>query len=203
VARRPIHSSWWDAAAWARGAAAVRFVARALALGALALALVQPAGAGASARDAGAVKARMLCDFARFVRWPDASFERTGGQLVFTVIGHDAVTEALAGATASSINGHPVSVRTARRVEDTAGGQVIYIAASEFAKAPEVLRRAAGSPVLTVADRAGFVEHGGMVDFDDAPDHERFEINQARAEKAGLKISARLLAVARVVDEAP
>ena len=47
------------------------------------------------------------------------------------------------------------------------------------------------------------VVRGGMVDFALELDKVRFEINQTRAEKAGLKISAKLLALARVVDATP
>jgi len=67
----------------------------------------------------------------------------------------------------------------------------------------EVLRAMEGSPSLTVADSTGFVALGGMVDFADANARIRFEINQARAEHAGLKISAKLLMLARVVDNSP
>jgi hypothetical protein len=79
----------------------------------------------------------------------------------------------------------------------------VYIATSEASRTPEVLRVVQGSPSLTVADTAGFVERGGMVDFSGVSDRVQFEVNQGRAERAGLKISAKLLALARVVDATP
>jgi hypothetical protein len=154
--------------------------------------------------DSRIIKADMLYNFAKFVKWPDSSFQNTQGQLVFTILGEDPLAEALASTLSTrSVNGHPVFVRMVRRVADTAGSQVVYIAMSEAARAPEVLHLVQGSPALTVADSSGFVERGGMVDFSDATDHVQFEINQTRVERAGLKISAKLLALARVVDATP
>lgn len=162
------------------------------------------AQAGSPPTDSRIIKADMLYNFAKFVKWPDSSFQNTQGQLVFTILGEDPLAEALASTLSTrSVNGHPVFVRLVRRVADTAGSQVVYIAMSEAARAPEVLHLVQGSPALTVADSSGFVERGGMVDFSDATDHVQFEINQTRVERAGLKISAKLLALARVVDATP
>ena len=53
--------------------------------------------------------------------------------------------------------------------------------------------------MLTVGDCHGFVAAGGMVDFVTENNRLRFEIAPNRAEQVGLKISAKLLALARVV----
>ena len=98
-----------------------------------------------------------------------------------------------------SVNGKPVFVRFARRVQDVRGCQIVYIAASEIAHVPEVVIALKGTPTLTLADTDGFAAHGGMVGFSGAAPNFRFEICQSRAEQAGLKISSRLLALAHVV----
>ena len=178
-----------------------------IALAGLILALAGPgaiAHASPAAPDPREIKADMLFNIAKFIRWPDSSFEKTEGQLVFTILGVDPLAEALAAnLSTKTINGHPVFVRVVRRIQDTAGSQILYIASSESGRMAEVLRAVEGSSALTVADSSGFVGAGGMVDFSDVKTRIRFEINQARAERAGLKISAKLLALARVVDASP
>ncbi|HVP69879.1 MAG TPA: YfiR family protein, partial [Gemmatimonadaceae bacterium] len=155
-------------------------------------------------RDPREVKAEMLYNIAKFIKWPESSFAKSDGQLVFTILGDDALAEALAANLSTrTVNGRPVFVRMVRRVQDAAGSQIVYIASSESSRMNEVLRAMEGSPSLTVADSTGFVALGGMVDFADANARIRFEINQARAEHAGLKISAKLLMLARVVDNSP
>jgi hypothetical protein len=51
-----------------------------------------------------------------------------------------------------------------------------------------------------VADDGTFLDRGGMLQFANGEQRERFEINVGRAERAGLKLSSKLLAIARVVE---
>ncbi len=169
-----------------------------------AAATLWPATAGADQAEQNEIKANMLWNIAKFVRWPDGAFDKTRGQLVFTILGEDPLAEALAVTLSTkTINGRPVFVHFARRAQDAAGSQILYIAASEHGRIDEVLKAIDGSWMLTVADSSGFAVRGGMVDFALELDKVRFEINQVRAEKAGLKISAKLLALAHVVEATP
>ena len=165
-------------------------------------ALAGSAGASlAEPPDPNTVKAEMLCNMAKFVQWPDAIMAANRGQLVVAVLGEDDLAASIASVLSSrSVNGKPVFVRFARRVQDIRGCQIVYIAASEIAHAPEVVEALRGTPTLTLADTDGFAAHGGMVDFSGVVPNLRFEICQTRAEQAGLKISSRLLALARVVQ---
>lgn len=169
----------------------------------LAAALLVPARP-ARAVDSGAAKAEMLWNVAKFIQWPEASLASANGQLVFTILGEDDLAAELAGLLSTkTINGKPVFVRFARRPQDARGSQILYIASSEQERMPEVLAAIDGTPVLTVGDTPAFAVHGGMVGFTTERGRVRFEINQAHAERTGLRISAKLLALARVVEEAP
>ncbi|HEU5335061.1 MAG TPA: YfiR family protein, partial [Terriglobales bacterium] len=55
-------------------------------------------------------------------------------------------------------------------------------------------------PVLTVGDSGDFLPLGGVINFVVEQDRVRFEISLAAAQRQRLKISSKLLAVARVVD---
>lgn len=58
---------------------------------------------------------------------------------------------------------------------------------------------AADSPVLTVGERDNFAQDGGMIGFCLEQNKIRFEINLDAAERAKLRISSRLLALAKTV----
>lgn len=149
------------------------------------------------------VKADMLWKIAKFVDWPEAAFNRSG-QLVFAILGEDELAAVLASSLSTrTINGKQVFVRFVRRPQDAQGAQILYVSASERERLPEVLRALEGTSTLTVADVPGFVAHGGMVDFISEADRVRFQINPGRAQRAGLKISAKLLALAKVVEDGP
>ena len=168
------------------------------------LGLVALAAAPARGADVNEVKADMLWNIAKFIQWPETAFARGESDFVFTILGDDSLAEALAARLSTrTLNGRPVFVRVVGRVQDVVGSQILYIAAPTLGRLPDVIRELHGRPVLTVANASGFVEAGGMVDFVAEDDKVRFEIHQARAEKTGLKISARLLALARVVEPDP
>lgn len=168
------------------------------------LAISWPAGQAAAAPpDVNAIKADMLCNLARFVQWPDTMVALNKGQLVVAVLGEDDLAGTIASVLSTrSVNGKPVFVRFARRVQDVRGCQIVYIANPELAHLSDVVEALRGTPTLTLADLEGFASRGGMVNFAGSAPNIRFEICLTRANRAGLKMSSRLLALAHVVEPA-
>ena len=177
---------------------------RAVVTAALAMLLALASPCLAQAPDASAIKADMVCNLAKFVTWPDGLIAQNRGQLVVAIFGEDDLAVTLASVLSTrSVNGKPIFVRFARRAQDCKGAQIVYIASSESAHVDDVLGFLNGAPTITLADTDGFAKRGGMVNFTGAPPRVRFEISLARAEKSGLRISSRLLAIAHVVDGTP
>jgi hypothetical protein len=160
-------------------------------------------GAQAAATpDVNQTKANMLWNIAKFVEWPALPADKSK-PLVFTILGEDDLAADLAGLLSSrTVNGRPVFVRFARRPQDAKGSQILYLAASESEQMNHVLAAVDSSAVLTVSDAPGFAEHGGMVGFATEGTRVRFEVNLGQAEKNGLKLSAKLLSLARLVNDA-
>jgi hypothetical protein len=91
-----------------------------------------------------------------------------------------------------------------RRIDDLAGVawcRIVFI--TRFAEMePEVVINSLGATsILTVGETAGFAANGGMVNFTGEQSRVRFEINEAAARRAGLKISSKLLRLAELVEE--
>lgn len=158
--------------------------------------------ANAHAANVNQAKANLLYNIAKFVEWPGirAHMDKEV-PLVFTILGEDELAVALAGVLSSkTVNGHPVFVRFARRPQDAKGSQILYVAASEITRMSDVLAVVDTAAVLTVSDAPGFAAHGGMVGFTSEGERVRFEVNLNQAEKTGLKLSAKLLALAKLVE---
>lgn len=167
-----------------------------LAVASLGLALPRPLSA-----DVNQTKANMLWNIAKFVEWPDLETDHRT-PLVFTILGEDDLAAELAGVLSSKlVNGRQVFVRFARRPQDAKGSQILYVAATEVPHMGDVLAAVDSSPTLTVSDAPGFATHGGMLGFSSQGEHVRFEVNLNHAEKSGLKLSAKLLALARLVSD--
>lgn len=146
------------------------------------------------------VKAAFLFHFAQFVEWPPDTFRDPRTPFTYCTVGIDpfrgALEESLSGKT---IQSRPLNVRHLKGIQDTAGCQVLFLGNGERLLLGEAVTNFGGDPVLLVGESEHFVQDGGTIGFCIEDNKIRFEINTAAAEKAKLKISARLLALARTV----
>jgi len=150
------------------------------------------------------VKAAFLYKFAGYVEWPSQVFERPESAFVIGVIGADALGDQLAQIVAGrSIGGRPVAVRTLRRGEPVSGLHILFIGRASGGRPLDVMASAKGRPVLTVTESEDAFALGSMINFVIVEDKVRFDVAPREAELANLKVSARLLSVARKVLAGP
>jgi hypothetical protein len=143
-----------------------------------------------------AVKAAFLPKFLAYVEWPPTLRLPAGAHLNLCVIGTDpfgrALDEAVRG---QQVDGHPVAVKRLPGAQGADGCQAAFVNGSGGRGIAEMLAALQGKPVLTVTDaRAG--PQRGIIHFVLAQGRVRFVIDQAAAQRDGLALSARLLAVA-------
>lgn len=164
--------------------------------------LAWSAAAGAQAAAPGGeteIKAAFLYKFGDFVEWPPQAFADAAAPLVVGVLGSDALAGALERlVTQRSVQGHPVTVRRLRRGEPLAGVHILFAHATD-AELRTLLASAGGQPVLVVTDSEGGLGAGSAINFVVEDERVRFDIAVPAAERAGLRISSRLLSVARRV----
>jgi hypothetical protein len=167
----------------------------------LALALPLAAAAQGDSRPGEAqIKAAFLYKFGDFVQWPPASFARADAPFAIGVMGADDVAAALEQLVANrTVQGHPVVVRRVRPGESLARLHMLFIGQSDAPRLAETLAAAKGQALLTVTESDNALSHGSMINFVAEDQRVRFDIAPASAERGQLKISSRLLAVARRV----
>jgi hypothetical protein len=146
------------------------------------------------------VKAAFLYNFTKFVEWPAASFATPASPILVGIVGEDpfgeTLDQTLRGETA---RGRAFEVRRFRAEDDFTGCHVLFVSRSESRQLETILRRVEGRAVLTVSEEAEFARRGGMIELVVLEQCVRFEINLSALEKAGLKASSKLLAVACAV----
>jgi hypothetical protein len=136
------------------------------------------------------VKAAYLLKFGSYVEWPPQAFEQRDSPFVIGVLAADAVAEEVErAAVAAVVEGRPVQVR---RLDHSDAG-------SRGGQLADTLALARGRPLLTVTESEQALAAGGMINFVIVENKVRFDIALAPAEASQLKISARLLSVARRV----
>jgi hypothetical protein len=146
------------------------------------------------------VKAAFVYKFGDYIEWPASAFADAGSPLNIGVIGADALADELARVSAGrTIGGRAVKVRRLRPGDPLAGLQMIFIGRSSGAQLAAMLGASKGLPALTVTESEDGLKLGSMINFVVVADKVRFDVGLAAAEASRLKISSRLLAVARKV----
>jgi hypothetical protein len=146
------------------------------------------------------LKAAYLFNFLKFVEWPGDPQADPHGHWVIGIVGDnpfsDELTQIISGKT---VQGHELQVRRFQAGEDLLACHVLFISASEKKRLPSMLAALNGSSILTVADMEPFLESGGMIQFVMEEKRVRFGIDVGAAGRARLKVSSKLLSLARTV----
>ncbi|MBI5767275.1 MAG: YfiR family protein [Verrucomicrobia bacterium] len=166
------------------------------------------AGAAEVTPAAGAVeykvKAGYLFHFTRFVEWPAAAQPAPGRPFVIAVLGDEAAARTIAQVLAGkTVDGRPLEVQTAAHDAVPRHAQILFATRSTAHPPGRLRQELGGAPVLLVGETARFAAHGGTIGFVAEEDRILLEICLEHAAAAGLKISAKLASVARLVKPAP
>jgi hypothetical protein len=145
-------------------------------------------------------KANFLATFPSFVDWPESAFTSVQSPFLICVRGDFSFGTSLAElARRASPHGRRVEVRWVHKDEDLRSCHIAFVSHSESKRYAKLLQLLEGTGVLTVGETESFFGAGGAINF--SFDHEtlQFEVNLIAADAAHLKISSRLLALARHV----
>ena len=177
-----------------------------LAVAALATLLVSfpaPDNAEGQAAEEYEVKAAFLYNFTKFVEWPPGAFPDDAAPIVIAVFGPDPFGPTLDDVVAGErAGGRPLVIRRVKNSTDLDGCHVIFVSPPKAEAFLSLVQSFSHLPMLTVGETDGFADLGGIIQFVVRQRKVRFRINIAAAERAGLKMSSRLLNLAEVVGKA-
>lgn len=150
------------------------------------------------------VKVAILRKLTNFVEWPEGLTSSHFSTLGICIVGSDAFSDHLYTLTGQTVRGKKVSVERLHNDHKLPSHcKIVFISRSEHDRLKPVLDNLNKEPVLTVSDQDGFAEKGGMVNLRVVKNKVRFEINVAVVNRAGLRISAKLLRLATLVESKP
>ena len=145
-----------------------------------------------------ALTATYLYKFLSYVEWPPGRFPLADTPLEIGVAGSEAVLAELQGLLASRrVSGRQVLARPITLADPLDRLHVLFVGAE--ARAPQYIERLAAAAVVVVTEGSGGLDAGAMLNFIAIDGRVRFEAAPAAAERAGLKLGARLLSVAERV----
>jgi len=148
------------------------------------------------------VKAAFVLNFAKFVDWPPGAFSSPDAPFQMCVLGDGLIGKPLTELTAGKlIAGRTIQVLHLRSLPEARHCHVLFIHSSEKKRIGAIVDGLRDRPILTVGDTQDFAQAGVMINLYTEDDNIRFEIGLANAESAGLKVSSKLLALARIVKK--
>ena len=145
------------------------------------------------------VKAAFLLNFTKFVDWPAGAFAGADSPIDICILGDDPFGKVLDQMVADEVvGGRRLTAHRIKQLPPPKLCQVVF--GGKSGKELVKILPALGPGVLTVGEGEGFIHEGGMIAFVIENRRVRFEINQRAAANAGIRLSSRLLSVAKSVD---
>ena len=145
-------------------------------------------------------KANFLSKVSGFVEWPADALPLNHGPFLVCVLGSFSFGTSLAELSrGTTVHGGRLEVRWIRKDEESRSCHILFVSQSEQKRYRRVLEKLSGQKVLTVGETPEFLDAGGILCFSMEEGALRFEVNLDEATKSHLKISSRLLALARRV----
>jgi hypothetical protein len=146
------------------------------------------------------VKAAYLFNFLKFVEWPDDPPADPRAKWVIGFVGDTPIGDELNRLVeGKNVLGRDLQVKKFQDSDNLRGCNILFISESEKKRLPSILTALRGSSVLTVADMDNFIGGGGMIQFMVEDARVRVAIDVGATSRAHLKVSSKLLALARVV----
>ena len=163
------------------------------------------------------IKAAFLYNFIKFVDWPKEKIGDANEPITLGIIGKDPFGKAFEPVKDKKVKGKKVTVKRFKSVvelkrlgekgkeelnkqtEATKKCHLLYVCSSEKESLKDIIKTVKDRPVLTVADTAGFLKAGGIINFVMDEQKVRFEISTVAAKRSKLKIRSQLLRLAKKV----
>jgi hypothetical protein len=146
------------------------------------------------------LKAAFIFHFFELVEWPPDALGPDNRPLTLCTLGENPLGGALSAMIEGKMVGtRPVHLRHLGPKPDFQGCQALFVDSDEPTRLPLLIARIKGAPILTVGETEEFVKQGGMIGLCVEGKKVRLEINQDASLRAGLKISSRLLLLAKNV----
>jgi hypothetical protein len=166
----------------------------------LAVVLLLIAAVSPADERAGEIKAAFIYNFAKFVEWPASSFASAETPLYLCTLDVAADRTPLPLLDGRVAQGRVIRMLQVRDLSAVDQCHMLYVpVTTEASRRTALIEALARRAVLTISEDQMFIDQGGMVSLFIDDDRVRFSINLKLAQAAGLKVSARMLQLAREV----
>jgi hypothetical protein len=149
------------------------------------------------------VKAGYIYNFAKFVDWPEQVFQSENSPFIIGIYGEDPFEDALD----QVLKGRKILKRNwiikyYNSPEEVDKCHILIVSNITKYDMVTLFEKIGKEPILTIGDNVEeFCENGGIINFTGRYSRHRFQINNISAARAGIMVSSKLLALAKIITE--
>ncbi len=136
------------------------------------------------------------------MEWPEIPAADAPGKWLIGIVGDSPVGDELARlGEGKNVLGRELQVKKFQSTDNLRTCNILFIAESQRKRLPALITSLRGSSVLTVGETENFISSGGMIQFVVEDARVRISIDVGATGRARLKVSSKLLSLARSVTE--
>jgi hypothetical protein len=146
------------------------------------------------------VKTAFIHNFTKFIDWPPGAFEDENSPFRIGILGTGPIDKPLLNLNGKKAHERSLEVSRVKNLKKVSQYQVIFVNPSENGRLRSILSTLKGTGILTIGDTSGFADQCGVINFYLKSGKIRFEINIEASRRENLRISSKLLRLARIVN---
>lgn len=150
------------------------------------------------------VKAAFIYQFLSYIEWPAGRLAENAPITIGVLGAEHIATELRQIAAGRTVDDHPVQVKVLARNAPLDGVHVLFIGEAAARTQSVLASNAVARRIVTVTENKETTPEGCIINLVMVEGRVRFDVSLPAAQRAGVKLSSRLLSVARAVQgEAP
>jgi uncharacterized protein DUF4154 len=150
------------------------------------------------------IRAAFVFNFVKFTEWPMQAYTDAGSPLTTCFLGADDVRAAFRSISiGKALNGRFLEDRAVKSAADMRNCQVLYVDSPRSPVVIDALKNARQHDALAVGSSEDFLACGGMLRLQIENNRMRFDVNVGAVGRTKIKLSSKLLALARSVVDLP
>lgn len=145
------------------------------------------------------LEAAFIYKFIKFIEWDDFSNINLEYNICVGILGNGSMKKALYRIEGKEARGRKIKISHFDNISEIGGCKVIYISPDHSFDIGQHLEKLQNKNILTISHKKDFALQGGIINFITVNNKINFEINLEQSRKSNIRISSKLLQLARIV----
>ncbi|NIU86159.1 MAG: DUF4154 domain-containing protein [Nitrosopumilaceae archaeon] len=145
------------------------------------------------------IQSAFIYKFIKFIEWDNPKHGFDNGNICVSVLGKGAINKSIKKINGKEVKGKKIDLWFIESINELKECKVLFIPPESNFNSSYKLDYLSSKGVLTIGNQRNFNKIGGIINLVTIKNKINFEINLEQARKSNIKISSKLLQLARIV----